>query len=240
MLATYPENLSQNFTLSQLTATSYPFDNTPTDSAYKNLKKLAQALERIREEIGPFAIASGYRSKAVNDAVGGATNSRHTFGDAVDISPLHERAESYWAKILANDSLKNLFGEIAWKKHQTNAIHLSLPFWKGIEYVKASPRIADLYSGAVVYVRQSPEQVMTYLVKHGLRPDPYAMGPEAPVFVPTPTTEVTSLPSVISAPAEALKTVAKAASTPVGLAALALGGGFLILALGLRQRKPTT
>lgn len=33
----------------------------------------------------PLRIVSGYRTRATNEAVGGAENSRHIYGDAVDI-----------------------------------------------------------------------------------------------------------------------------------------------------------
>jgi uncharacterized protein YcbK (DUF882 family) len=48
---------------------------------------LIAALERLRSEIGrPIPIVSGYRSPAYNAEVGGARDSRHTHGDAADIS----------------------------------------------------------------------------------------------------------------------------------------------------------
>jgi hypothetical protein len=41
-------------------------------------------LQRIRDALGPTVINSGYRSPAYNDSVGGATWSRHMYGDAFD------------------------------------------------------------------------------------------------------------------------------------------------------------
>lgn len=48
---------------------------------------IAQHLENIREAIGNLAmpVNSGYRNPIRNASVGGATNSRHIYGDAVDI-----------------------------------------------------------------------------------------------------------------------------------------------------------
>lgn len=59
----------------------------PTDQTVRdNIRKLAQALQVLRDELGkPITVISGWRSKAHNDAVGGAKNSRHMIGDAADI-----------------------------------------------------------------------------------------------------------------------------------------------------------
>lgn len=49
---------------------------------------LLEALNRIREELGqPILITSGFRCRKHNAAIGGAVNSRHMAGDAVDIRP---------------------------------------------------------------------------------------------------------------------------------------------------------
>lgn len=49
--------------------------------------ELVERLEHLRTTCGgtPLRIVSGYRSKSTNLAVGGAPNSRHLVGDAVDI-----------------------------------------------------------------------------------------------------------------------------------------------------------
>ena len=48
-------------------------------------------LQALRHELGDKAItvSSGFRSKACNDAVGGAADSRHLYGDAVDLTGTH-------------------------------------------------------------------------------------------------------------------------------------------------------
>jgi len=45
-------------------------------------------LEPARAVLGPIRVNSGYRSKKVNSAVGGAWGSQHQFGQAADIIPL--------------------------------------------------------------------------------------------------------------------------------------------------------
>lgn len=81
--------LSPHFTLEELTvsqeATRRGLDNRPTMEALQNLPKLAQLLETVRIHLGvPVIISSGFRSKAVNDAVGGAVTSQHIQGMAAD------------------------------------------------------------------------------------------------------------------------------------------------------------
>ena len=80
-------NLSPHFTLAELTITDHrQFDNTPTQIEISNLQRLAQFLEIVKATLGgkPVIITSGYRSKAVNDAVGSKDSSHHRLGLAAD------------------------------------------------------------------------------------------------------------------------------------------------------------
>ena len=62
-------------------------DNTPPPAVITALKTLCErVLEPVRKQFGrPMAINSGYRSPAVNKAVGGAADSQHVRGEAADI-----------------------------------------------------------------------------------------------------------------------------------------------------------
>ena len=71
-------------------------DNTPNHAAVLNLKRICVSwLEPLREEYNrkygedssslPIVINSGYRSEAVNRAIGGVKGSNHLTGCAVDI-----------------------------------------------------------------------------------------------------------------------------------------------------------
>lgn len=82
--------LSKHFTLAELTrsqtAKRRDIDNTPSDAEIKCLKDLCEnILEPIRIHFGkPIIISSGFRSKALNKAIGGASTSQHVRGQAVD------------------------------------------------------------------------------------------------------------------------------------------------------------
>lgn len=86
-------HLSPNFTLEELTlsqtASRRSLDNTPPPAVLEHLKATALRMEAVRELLmRPILVSSGYRSPAVNAAVGGVPTSAHTQGWAVDfISP---------------------------------------------------------------------------------------------------------------------------------------------------------
>jgi hypothetical protein len=81
-------NLSENFTLEELTHTDHrEFDNNPNESELANLKRLATFLEQVKTTLGnkPIMVNSAFRSKQVNDAVGSKDTSQHRIGCAADI-----------------------------------------------------------------------------------------------------------------------------------------------------------
>ena len=86
--------LTEHFTLEEMTRTSVrDVDNRPTQEAIDNLKRVCGWLEMLRGEWNrrygegddPIVINSGYRSVAVNNAVGGVKGSNHLRGCAADI-----------------------------------------------------------------------------------------------------------------------------------------------------------
>ena len=82
--------LSANFTLAEFTksqtATRKGINNTPDNEHLENAKKLfSNVVQPVRENFGVTVINSGYRGPALNEAVGGSTNSQHCKGEAVDI-----------------------------------------------------------------------------------------------------------------------------------------------------------
>jgi hypothetical protein len=88
---TQPDQLlSHNFKLSEFTlsqtAARHGIDNTPPKALMPRLINLAKGLERIRSLTGSaIVITSGYRSPALNKAVGGSHNSQHCFAEAADV-----------------------------------------------------------------------------------------------------------------------------------------------------------
>lgn len=83
--------LTEHFSLDEMTvsqeAARQGLDNTPPADVLPALKRTAEGLERIREALGgkSIIVTSGYRSPAVNAAVGGKPTSQHVRGEAADI-----------------------------------------------------------------------------------------------------------------------------------------------------------
>ena len=125
------ERLSQHFTLGELCKTKTGISNVPNEAQVENLKRVCRWLEQLRlrynqmrnekgemingnEEMRnevreyPIIINSGFRSPAVNKAVGGATMSNHLTGCAVDIRCVGiEQALRYAAILLDISDLNN-------------------------------------------------------------------------------------------------------------------------------------
>lgn len=76
------------FTLKEFTATNRKIPNFPNPSQVENLQKLVKnILDPLRELYGkPITVNSGFRSKALNTVVGGASTSEHLQGMAADIT----------------------------------------------------------------------------------------------------------------------------------------------------------
>ena len=87
--------MSKYFTIEEMTrsntATRHGWDNTPNAAQKRDLLRLMDYLDGIREEFGePIRVTSGFRSWDVNDAVGGSKKSQHLAGQAADIVPMHK------------------------------------------------------------------------------------------------------------------------------------------------------
>jgi zinc D-Ala-D-Ala carboxypeptidase len=79
--------LSKNFKLEELTVTGSALPNNPTEADIERLKALViNVLQPLRDLYGKaICVNSGYRSTAVNKAIGGAPNSQHCKGEAADL-----------------------------------------------------------------------------------------------------------------------------------------------------------
>ena len=83
--------LSKNLSLAEVirseTAKRKGISNMPTEAHILNLKLVAEKIfQPIREHFGkPIHVSSGYRTKALNDAIGGRLTSQHCSGEALDL-----------------------------------------------------------------------------------------------------------------------------------------------------------
>jgi hypothetical protein len=86
--------LTANFTLEEFTrsttADRLGIDNTPNTQEIDNIRRLCvEILQPARLALGPIQISSGFRSDALNKAVGGVPNSAHRLGFAADVVPVN-------------------------------------------------------------------------------------------------------------------------------------------------------
>ena len=131
--------LSQHFSLGELTKTKHVTEdgNIPSRVVIENLKRLCPWLEELRysyntlycltpgedydesRNVEPIIINSGYRSPEVNRLAGGAQNSNHLTGCAVDIRCAGKEQMIRYAGILLDiaDGTKQEFDELLLEQH---------------------------------------------------------------------------------------------------------------------------
>ncbi len=116
-------NLSPHFTLDEMTrsatAVRRGIDNTAPPPVIAALRLLcAEVLEPVRAHYGrPVIVTSGYRSPALNRAIGGSASSQHSLGEAADftVAGISNIAVCRWIeKNLRFDQLIYEFGEAGW------------------------------------------------------------------------------------------------------------------------------
>lgn len=130
--------LSEHFTLEEMTrsatAVRLKINNNPGPDEVKNLQILClQVLEPARKELRvPMTITSGYRCKALNNAVGGVTGSYHVMGKAADIAVNSYAFAKHLADALNNQALtdivlvevsrKSIWVHVQWSLHPRHKI----------------------------------------------------------------------------------------------------------------------
>ena len=104
--------------------------NMPTPEHIENFKKLAvNVFEPIRKHFGvPIHISSGYRSKELNAVIGGASNSDHCFGMALDLDQQGHKGGVTNKQVFdfIKDNLK--FKQLIWEggtKQEPDWVHVS-------------------------------------------------------------------------------------------------------------------
>lgn len=109
-----------NFTIAEMvqsnTADRLKISNNPPADVRVHLTETITLLECIRAEWAEYCeryslgtpairISSGYRSPAVNKAVGGVKNSAHMYGYAADLNPVNGN-ENEFERFMANEFSK--------------------------------------------------------------------------------------------------------------------------------------
>jgi hypothetical protein len=119
------------------TAKRRGISNEPTPEHLENFKILAEnVFEKMRVHFGvPIRISSGYRSKALNTAIGGSLTSQHCKGEAIDID-MDGSTSGVTNKMLYDYIKDNLeFDQLIWE-FGTDAN----PDWVHVSYSKVKNR----------------------------------------------------------------------------------------------------
>lgn len=149
--------LSKNLSLSEVikssTAIRRGLDNTPTDEHIENLKYLAEKVfQPLREHFGvPIYVSSGYRSKALNEAIGGSLRSFHSYGMALDLDQDHRNNGITNADVFyyIKDNLP--FTELIWEfGEETNPNWVHVAIARGREDEKKA-KVAKRIDGKTTY-----------------------------------------------------------------------------------------
>lgn len=104
-------------------------DNNPNENQLNNMKLVAEnCFEPLRKHFGiPLHITSFFRSKALNKELGGARNSKHLLGQAIDIdgdlSGIDNQVIFEWLK--ANVEFDQLILENVDEKGKAAWVHVS-------------------------------------------------------------------------------------------------------------------
>lgn len=128
------EQFTKNFSYDELIASSTAkrlgLDNTPTPEEKERLRQLAEdILQPIRDAWkAPIVVTSGYRSEAVNKAVGGVKTSQHRLGEAADIKvggkDRNKKLFNFIYKMISKGDIK--VGQLI-DEYNYQWIHISLP-----------------------------------------------------------------------------------------------------------------
>lgn len=122
--------LTPHFALAELTHTGTGIPNEAPASVVPKLVQVATLLEAVRAHFGaPVIVHSGYRSPAVNAAIGGASKtSQHMLGEAADFHVEGVDLEAVWRWIGWDSGLA--FGQVILEGHRPDRpswVHLSIP-----------------------------------------------------------------------------------------------------------------
>ena len=127
------------------TAVKKKIDNTPSWEVIKNLERLAEFLDQLREAWGSgIRVSSGFRSLQLNAAVGGVQGSAHILGNAADISPVNGKMNEF-EQFLKRWLKGRKFDQVIWETSKSSGgrwVHISLFSNKGEQRCKMFGMIA--------------------------------------------------------------------------------------------------
>jgi hypothetical protein len=131
--------LSKNLSLSEViksnTATRKGIDNSPNNDHLESLEDIAKDIfQPLRDDLGVIYVSSGYRSDALNKAIGGSRKSQHSKGEALDLDNDNKNVAASNTEIF-NYIKDNLdFDQLIWE-FGTN----EKPDWVHVSYTTKRP-----------------------------------------------------------------------------------------------------
>lgn len=147
--------LSENFYLREFTksqtASRLGISNNPSPKDTENLRLLAEnVLQKARDKFGQITVTSGYRSDALNHAIGGSYKSQHSKGEAADIEALGVSNYTLAEWIAQNTEFDQLILEYYTPGEPNSG-------WVHVSYSEGNNRkevlTATKYKGDVVYLQ---------------------------------------------------------------------------------------
>lgn len=126
----FTKNFSYDELIASSTAKRLGIDNTPSYDEKERLRQLAiDVLQPIRDSWkGVIVVNSGYRSEALNKAVGGVKTSQHCKGEAADIKvggkDKNKKLFNHIYKLISTGEIK--VGQLI-DEYNYQWIHVSLP-----------------------------------------------------------------------------------------------------------------
>ena len=106
-------NFTEQEVLASSTASRLGMDNTWETPEHKvNMQYLLDTvLQPLRDKFGRIRISSGYRTLALNEAIG-STGKSHTLGQAVDIQPIEADKQEVFDYIQTLSTFDNVIAEL--------------------------------------------------------------------------------------------------------------------------------
>ena len=123
------ENLSLSEVIKSNTAIRKGIDNHPTQEHLEALEDIADNIfQPIREHFKvSIGISSGYRSRKLNEAIGGSKNSQHSKGEALDLdADMYGKITNKQIFDFIKDNL--VFDQLIWEfgtDNEPNWVHVS-------------------------------------------------------------------------------------------------------------------